>query len=120
MAEGVERAERAVSAVPDDVVMARTRLYWAITVVAGIPVACLSLGVLMLLAVPLAHAIAGKHTDFSFSLSFSLNAVLATTSTISATGFAVQTRRVRHHKGRAHALEDRATVANGNSTGNQG
>jgi hypothetical protein len=100
--------------------MARTRLYWAITVVAGIPVACVSFGVLMLLSVPLAHVVAGKHTDFSFSVSFSLNAVLAATSTISAAGLAVQTQRVRHHKGRARLLEDRAKVANDNPGGNQG
>jgi hypothetical protein len=91
----------------DEALLARTRLYWAITVVIGIPVACVSLGLLMLFAVPLAHVIAGKHTDFSFTVSFSLNAVLTATSVVTGAGFAIQTSRARHHKTRARELEQR-------------
>jgi len=102
-----ETAGGAVAPVSDEVLMARARLYWAVTVIVGIPVACVSFGLLMLFAVPLAHVIAGKHTNFSFSVSFSLNAVLTATTVVSGGGWAIQSRRVRHHKRRAHQLEER-------------
>jgi hypothetical protein len=107
VSEQNEAAGRTLGPVSEEAFMARTRLYWAITVVIGIPVACVSFGLLLLFAVPLAHVIAGKHTDFSFSVSFSLNAVLTATTVVSGTGFAIQARRARHHKGRAHELEQR-------------
>ena len=107
MADGIEPPGGSVSLASDEVLMARTHLYRAILVVIAIPVTCASLGLLMVLAVPLAHVIAGKHTDFSFSVSFSLNAVLTATTALSGAGLAVQSRRVRHHKGRARQLEEK-------------
>ena len=59
------------------------------------------------MAVPLAHAIAGRHTEFTFSVSISLNAVLTATSALAGTGLAIQTRRARHHKSRARELEEK-------------
>ena len=105
MAEEKKPLDDGSGAISDDVIMARTRLHYAITVVAGIFVSCLGLGLFALLAVPLAHVIAGKHTDFTLSVSFSLNAILTATTALSGTGLAIQTRRSRHHKNRARELE---------------
>jgi hypothetical protein len=93
--------------VSDDALIARTRLYYAIIVIAGIPVACVGLGLLTLMAVPLAHVIAGKHTDFSLTVSISFNAVLTATTALAGTGLAIQTGRARHHRSRARELEAR-------------
>lgn len=95
------------NSVSDDVLLARTRVHYAMTIVAGILVSCVGLGLLALMAVPLAHAIAGRHTDFTFSVSISLNAVLTATSALAGTGLAIQTRRVRHHRNRARELEEK-------------
>lgn len=119
MTEKIEPADMGIGPASDEVLMARTRLYWAVTIVAGIPIACVSFGLLMLLAVPLAHVIAGKHTDVSFSVSFSLNAVLTATSVVSGTGFAVQTRRARHHKSRARELEEKVKGQDESSSARQ-
>lgn len=93
--------------VSDDVIIARARVYYAITIIAGILVACIGIGLLMLMAVPLAHVIAGKHTDFSLTVSISVSAVLTATTALASTGLAVQTSRARHHKNRARELEAR-------------
>jgi hypothetical protein len=93
--------------VSDAALIARARVHYAITIVAGIFVACLGLGLLALMAVPLAHVIAGKHTDLSFTVSISFNAVLAATSALGGTGYVVQSKRARHHKTRARELETR-------------
>lgn len=93
--------------ISDDVVIARARVHYAITIIVGIPVACLGIGLLALMAVPLAHVIAGKQTDFSLTVSISVNAVLAATTALSATGLAIQTGRTRHHKSRTRELEAR-------------
>jgi hypothetical protein len=89
----------------EDLLIERTRLYRTITLIVGIPVGCLSFGVVLLLAVPLAHAIAGRHTDFSFTVTLSFSAVMTLTSGVLGTGLAIQTGRVRHHKSRARELE---------------
>jgi hypothetical protein len=78
-----------------------------IATIIAFPVACISLGFLTLMAVPLAHVIAGKNTDFGFSVSISVSAVLSATTVLSATGFAYQARQARHHKRRARELEKR-------------
>lgn len=89
----------------DEVILARTRLHYLLTVVAGIPVACLGLGLLTLMAVPLAHVIAGKHTDLTLTVSVSVNAVLTATTVLTGTALAIQASRARHHKHRARELE---------------
>lgn len=107
VAEETRSAEESTPAAADERVLERTRLNYAIVVIVGIFVFFLSLGLLSLMAVPLAHAIAGKHTDFSLTVSFSLTAVFTATTAISAGCAAIQTRRVRHHKNRAKDLENR-------------
>jgi hypothetical protein len=102
--------------ISDELLIERTRLHWALTIVVGIPISCISFGLLMLLAVPLAHVIAGRHTDVSFSVSFSLNAVLASTSVVSGAGFALQSRRARYHKDRARELEGKVRPHDGGTS----
>lgn len=92
-------------------VLERTRLNYAIVTIVGIFVFFLSLGLLSLMAVPLVHAIAGKHTDFTLTVSFSLTAVFTATTAISTGCAAIQTRRVGHHKNRAKDLESRLKQA---------
>jgi hypothetical protein len=105
--EETESADKTTPVVADERVLERTRLNYAIVVIVGIFVFFLGLGLLSLMAVPLAHAIAGKHTDFSLTISFSLTAVFTATTAISTGCAVVQTRRVGHHKNRAKDLEGR-------------
>jgi hypothetical protein len=100
-----EPAGRPKTPVSDERVLARTRLNYAIVFVVGIFVFFLGLGLLSLMAVPLARAIAGKHTDFGLTVSFSLTAVFTVTTAISAGAAAIQTKSARHHKNRAKELE---------------
>jgi hypothetical protein len=101
-----------------EVILARAREHLVNMIVLGIPVACISLGLLTLMAVPLAHVIAGKHTDFTLTVSVSISAVLAVTTTISGAGFAIQSRNARHHKSRARELEKK--IKNRNEDQEQG
>jgi hypothetical protein len=94
----------------DEVILARTRLHYLFTIVAGIPVACGGLGLLALMAVPLAHVIAGRQTSLSFTISISVSAVLTATTVLTGTGLAIQTSRARHHKNRARELERRVKM----------
>jgi hypothetical protein len=71
----------------------------------GILVVFVGLGVFALMLVPLAHAIAGRHTDFSFTFSLSVNVALAVSTALAGAGLAVQTRRASRHKLRAGRLE---------------
>jgi len=94
-----------VGRVPEEMILARYQLHRMIAIMIGIPVACVSLGLLTLMAVPLAHVIAGKHTDFTLTVSASFNAVLTVTTVIGGAGFAIQGKNARHHKNRARELE---------------
>lgn len=63
------------------------------------------IAVVLLAAVPLAHAIAGKKTDFDVNVTLSLSIVFSITTTI-ATGFAVRYRITnRHMRHRTKDLE---------------
>jgi hypothetical protein len=99
--------EESTPVVADERVLQQTRLNYARVFIAGVFVFFVGLGLLSLMAVPLAHAIAGKHTDFSLTVSFSLTAVFTATTAISTGCAVVQTRRVGHHKNRAKDLENR-------------
>jgi hypothetical protein len=105
--EETKPADAAEPAVPGEVLADRVRLYYAILVIVGIFVTFLGLGFLSLMAVPLAHVIAGKHTDFTLTVSFSVSAVFTVTTAISSGCAVVQTRRLGHHKNRAKDLENR-------------
>lgn len=94
-----------ISPVSDEVILARTRLNMMITFILGIPVACLGVGLLAIMAVPLAHVIAGKHTDFTLTMSASFNAVLTVSTAVTGTGLAIQSKNARHHRNRARELE---------------
>jgi hypothetical protein len=95
-------------ALPDsDAVIARARVHLAIVWVVGIFTTCIGVGVLALMAVPLAHALAGRHTDFSFTVSISANVALGAGVAVSLSGLAIQTSRARHHKQRARELESK-------------
>jgi hypothetical protein len=100
-----EEPKSAASARPTDVILARARVHYAITCVVGVLVAFIGLGIFALMLVPLAHAIAGKHTDFSFTFSLSVNAALAASTAVTSGALAVQTRRAAHHKRRAEDLQ---------------
>lgn len=91
----------------DEVLIARARVYLALVWVLGVFVAFVGLGVFALMAVPLAHAIAGKHTDFGMTVSVSFNAALTATTALAGGGLVLQSRRVRHYKGRTRQLEGR-------------
>jgi hypothetical protein len=111
VAEETRSADESTPVATDERVLARARLNYAIVIVVGIFVFFLGLGILTLMAVPLVHAIAGKHTDFSLTVSFSLTAVFTATTALSAGGAAIQTHRVKHHKNRARDLENRLKEA---------
>jgi hypothetical protein len=71
---------------PDiDTVATRARINLSLIWILGIFVTCVGLGLFDLMTVPLAHVIAGKHTDFSFTVSFSLSATLAATTVVTST-----------------------------------
>jgi hypothetical protein len=100
---------RADRPTPDEVI-ARARLYFAVIVIVGIFICCVGLGVFALMAVPLAHAIAGKHTDFSFTFSLSLSATLAVSTAVTSGGWILQSRRARRYKDRTKELEAKLEV----------
>jgi hypothetical protein len=89
----------------DEVLITRAQTYLTLARACGIFVILVGLGVFVLLAVPLAHAIAGKHTDFGMTVSVSFNAVLTTTTALAGAGLAAQSHRVRHYKNRTRRLE---------------
>ena len=91
-----------------DQVEARRRTNYAIIILIGVLLLPISIGALLLMAVPLAHAVAGKHTDFTFAVSFSLNAALSVSTALASGLAAVQTRNAKHHKKRARELEKQA------------
>lgn len=91
----------------DEVLIARARVYLTAAWALGVFICLVGLGVFALMAVPLAHAIAGTRTDFGLSLSVSFNAALAATTALTGTGLAVQSTRVRRHKNRNRELEER-------------
>jgi hypothetical protein len=72
------------------------------------------------MAVPLAHALAGRRTDFAFTFSISVNATLAATTTLAAAGFGIQTHRVKRYKTRTRELETRLGVGGKNLSGSHG
>jgi hypothetical protein len=86
-------------------VLARTRVHFALVVVFGAFLSLIGLGIMTRLAVPLASTIAGKHTDFVFTLSMSINAALGGSLAVSLGAVTIQTRRVKHHKLRNKELE---------------
>jgi hypothetical protein len=103
---GTARPEPPGRPTPDEVI-ARARVHLALITVLGVFMGFVGLGTLALMIVPLAHAIAGTHTVFSFTLGVSVSATLAV-STILSGGFAViQSRRVRWYREQTRALEKR-------------
>jgi hypothetical protein len=94
----------------DDVLIARARVHLAIVWIVGIFVGLVGLGVLSLMAVPLAHAIAGKHTDFGFTVSVSFNAALTASTVLTGGGLIIQSRRVSRYKSRNKTLEQSLKV----------
>jgi hypothetical protein len=72
------------------------------------------------MAVPLAHAIAGRRTDFTLTFTVSLSAALGATTILSVGGLAIQTRRVTHYKGRALTLEQTLNTRVGHLSGGDG
>ena len=89
----------------DEVLIARARVYLAFAWVLGVFVGLVGLGLLALMAAPLAHAIAGKHTDFAMTVSVSVNAALTATTALTGGGLIMQTRRASRHKKRSRQLE---------------
>jgi hypothetical protein len=87
--------------------VARAQVHLAIVHGAAVLAALVGTGVLALMCVPLAHAIAGKHTDFSLTVSLSANVALGAATAIFGGGLIIQTRRVRHHRRRARRLEQK-------------
>jgi hypothetical protein len=90
---------------PPEVVIARARVHFALICVFGILAVFVGLGAFALMLVPLAHAIAGRHTDFSFTFSLSVNVALAVTTALASGALVAQTKRASHHKQRASRLE---------------
>jgi hypothetical protein len=99
--------QSAASRTSDEVLIARARVNLALVWVLGIFTTLVGLGIFALLAVPLAHAIAGKHTDFGMTVSVSFNAALTATTALAGGGLLVQSRRARHYKIRTIELERR-------------
>jgi len=91
----------------DDVLIARARVYLTFAWALGIFVGLVGLGIFALMAVPLAHAIAGKHTDFGLTVSVSFNAALTATTALTGGGLILQSRRVSRYKSRTRQLEQR-------------
>jgi hypothetical protein len=87
--------------------IARARISFGMVVIAGIFVCCVGLGIFALMTVPLAHVIAGKHTDFTFTFTLSLSATLAVSTALAGGGLVVQTKRARRYKNRTKELETR-------------
>lgn len=103
-----------------ELLIARARVHLAIVWAIGIFLGFVGLGLFALMAVPLAHAIAGKHTDFVASFSFSLNAALGVTTALVGGGLIIQTRRVSRYKSRTRKLEQRLEIRGTSVSGNEG
>jgi hypothetical protein len=97
----------AVDLPSDDVLIARARVYLTLAWSLGIFLGLVGLGVFALMAVPLAHAIAGKHTDFAMTVSVSFDAALTATTALAGGGLILQSRRVSRYKSRTRQLERR-------------
>lgn len=91
----------------DEVLIVRARVYLTLAWAFGIFLGLVGLGVFALMAVPLAHAIAGKHTDFAMTVSVSFNAALTATTALAGGGLILQSRRVSRYKARTRQLEQR-------------
>jgi membrane protein implicated in regulation of membrane protease activity len=91
----------------DEVLIARARVYLILAWALGTFVCLVGLGIFALMAVPLAHAIAGKHTDFGMTVSVSFNAALTATTALAGGGLLLQSRRVSRYKNRTRQLEQR-------------
>ena len=106
MAESRGGPRRGVADRPsDDVLIARARVYLTLAWALGIFVCLVGMGVFALMAVPLAHAIAGKHTDFGMTVSVSFNAALTATTALTGGGLILQSRRASRYKSRTKKLE---------------
>jgi hypothetical protein len=99
--------------------IARERIYQTLANGLSGFVLLVGLGVFALLAVPLAHAVAGKHTDFDMTVSFSFSVALAATTLLSSGGLVLQGQRLKHHKNRADWLERRLRELSQNDHRNQ-
>jgi hypothetical protein len=108
----------------DDLLLARQRVYLMIASSLPILAFLVGLGILTLMAVPLAHVIAGKHTDFGLHVSVSVNLVLTATTALGGVGYAVEKREVRRQRDRARRLERRVEELSrkspGQGTGSEG
>lgn len=99
--------------------MARERTYQTLANGLSGFVLLVGLGVFALLAVPLAHAVAGKHTDFDMNVSFSFSIALAATTLVSSGGLYLQGQRLKHYRNRTERLERRLRELSQNDPGNQ-
>jgi hypothetical protein len=104
---------------PDEVI-AQSRLYFAIIVIAGIFVCFVGIGVLALMIVPLAHVIAGKHTEFTFTFTLSLSVAFAMSTAVAGGGWALQTSRAKRYKNRTKELETKLAAMSKNQSRDAG
>jgi hypothetical protein len=119
--EGSDQADagQPTSQPAEELLLMRARVHYAITVVVGVFVFFLGLGVLALLAVPLAHAIAGQHTQFEVSVSLSVGATLATSTALATGGLIIQSRRANRYKKRTMRLETTLGYRGDNQRGHE-
>jgi hypothetical protein len=103
-----------------EAVIARTHPYLAIIVIAGIFVCCVGVGVLALMAVPLANVIAGKHTEFTFTFTLSLSVVFAASTAVTGTGWFLQTRQANRYKSRTKELKAKLAELSMNNSADAG
>ena len=103
MAKKPQGSDKATPAPSDEVLLAtlRNQYVWCMTVryVAII----VSLGVLLLMATPLAREIAGKNTNFNVNVTLALTATLALT-TAAAYGYAARQRDRANHLDRRNMV----------------
>ena len=111
MAKGKGGRRDAAKRPSDEVLITQARIYLTISWFLGVFVCLIGLGIFALMAVPLAHAIAGKHTDFGMTVSVSFNAAVTGRAALTGTGLVVQSRRATRYKTRAKKLENQLTDA---------
>ncbi|WP_432194703.1 hypothetical protein [Streptomyces sp. bgisy027] len=102
-----QQTEEPVRSPTPEQLAAETRTTLAKIAVAGVGVFLVGLAVFVLAAVPLANAVAGQQTDFSFTASFSVNIALAATASVTGAGCVVQSMRLKRHKEQVRELERR-------------
>lgn len=111
MAKGKGGRREAAKRPSDEVLITQARVYLTFSWFLGVFICLIGLGLFALMAVPLAHAIAGKHTDFGMTVSVSFNAALTATTALTGSGLVVQSRRAARYKTRAKKLENQLADA---------